>query len=152
MKMINVPRFAQEGAKSCVPASVRMVLHYFGIALTEPELVKILESDVEGTSILNIELLPADTLGLELWTGEMSVDKLREYIDDDIPVIVAVWTDAFPYWLTNRPHAVVVVGYDEKSVYINDAKFPGATQAVQWNNFLIGWEDFGKFAAVIQKT
>lgn len=149
--MIQVAHFLQEGAKSCIPASVRMVLQHLGIEYSELELVKILESGIQGTSIFNIELLPVTDLGLKVWTGEMLPETLKEHLEDEIPVIVVVLTGDLPYREDDNPHTPVVVGCDDKSVYINDAKVQEAPVSVPWENFLTAWEDFGNFAAVIQK-
>ncbi|MBI4532151.1 MAG: hypothetical protein HY709_11605 [Candidatus Latescibacteria bacterium] len=43
-----------------MPASIRMVLAYWGIERTELELSVLVESDRRGTSVMNIELLPAE--------------------------------------------------------------------------------------------
>lgn len=149
--MIHLRHFLQEENKSCVPASVRMVLDALGIERSELEIGAALSSEKEGTSVLNIELLPQTGWGVTVWTGEMSPTKLKEYLDEGVPVIVAVWTDALPYWRIEHPHALVVVGYDEELIYLHDAKFPDAPKTVSWANFLSAWEAFGRFGAIIRK-
>ncbi|MBI4532150.1 MAG: C39 family peptidase [Candidatus Latescibacteria bacterium] len=83
--------------------------------------------------------------------GELERETLKRLLDQRLPVIVGVWTASLPYWHANRSHAVVVVGYDEQSVYLNDPKFPSAPQAVTWDEFLVAWEEFGRFGAIIRK-
>jgi len=117
--MIQVPHFLQEGAKSCVPASVRMVLQHLGTEYSKLALVKILESGIHGTSVLNIELLPVADLGLKVWTGEILPETLKQHLDQEIPVIVVVLTGALPYREDDNPHTLVAFGYAEKSVYLS---------------------------------
>ena len=146
-----VPHYPQEHPTSCIPATVRMVLSFWGIDRSEPVLSRILQSEEEGTSVFNIEFLQEAGLGVTVWVGEMDVDALKQSLDQGTPVIVTVWTDALPYWTINRPHALVVVGYDEREVYLNDPKFPDAPKSVSWDSFLVAWEGFGRFGAIIGK-
>lgn len=150
--MIQVPHFRQEKAKTCVPASVRMVLDYLGIKRTEDEVAKALGTTPLGTNVMNIELLPKE-LGLEVWTGDMSLGGLKDFIDKGIPVIVVVETPSLPYCDPNqrRRHTLVVVGYDDESVYVNDALLSDVPTPIPWHNFLTAWADLGNFAAVIQR-
>ena len=111
--MIQVPHFRQERAKTCLPASVRMVLDYLGIQCSEDLVAKLLHSTSTGTNVMNIELLPEEW-GLKVWTGEISPDVLKGYIDQEIPVIVVVETPALPHRdaRQRRRHTLVVVGYE----------------------------------------
>jgi len=149
--MISLPHFLQEQDKTCVPASVRMVLAYLGIDRSELEISAALASQKDGTSVMNIELLSEINWGVVVRTAEVSPYKLKSYLDQGIPVIVAVWTSSLPYWTRDLPHALVIIGYDETNVYLHDAKFPEAPKTVPWNSFLTVWEDFGRFSAIIQK-
>jgi ABC-type bacteriocin/lantibiotic exporter with double-glycine peptidase domain len=149
--MLPVPHYLQEHATSCIPASVRMVLSFLGIEESEPVWSKALQSDEDGTSVFNIEFLQATGLDITVWVGEIDVDTAKQKLDEGIPVIAAIWTDALPYWTRNRPHAVVIIGYDENGVYLNDPKFPDAPQSVTWADFSKAWEAFGWFGAIIQR-
>jgi ABC-type bacteriocin/lantibiotic exporter with double-glycine peptidase domain len=150
--MIEVPHFRQEKAKTCVPASVRMVLAHFNLKRSEQQVAKALGSTALGTNVMNIELLPKEW-GLEVQTGDISVEALKDWLDKEIPVITVIETPALPYRDPNqrRRHTLVVVGYDDESVYVNDALLASAPTPVPWKNFLTAWADFGNFAAVIQK-
>ena len=99
--MIQVPHFRQEKAKTCVPAGVRMVLDYLGIKRTEDEVAQALGTTPLGTNVMNIELLPKE-LGLEVWTGDISLEGLKDFIDKGIPVIVVVETPSLPYCIRIR--------------------------------------------------
>ena len=51
--MITVPHFAQEMDKTCVPASVRMLLAYLGIERSEREIAALLGATPDGTHVMN---------------------------------------------------------------------------------------------------
>jgi ABC-type bacteriocin/lantibiotic exporter with double-glycine peptidase domain len=148
--LLAVPHFVQEQPLSCIPASIRMVLGYLGIEQSELEIGTLIQSDQEGTSVMNIELLTEADWGVTVMTDAPDFQQLKHYLDQGTPVIAAVWTGALPYWTRNRPHAVVIVGYDENEVYLNDPKFANAPQRVTWEDFSKAWEPFGWFAAIIR--
>lgn len=149
--LLLVPHYPQEDPTSCIPAAVRMVLSFLSIELSELVLSYILQSEDEGTSVLNLEFLQEANMGVTVEVDEMDANRLKQSLEEGVPVIVAVWTVALPYWTKNRPHAVVVVGYDENVVYLNDPTIREAPQTVTWENFLVAWEEFGRFGAVIRK-
>lgn len=149
MRILSVPHLLQEQPASCVPATVRMVLSYLGIERSEFELSVILESEQRGTSILNIDLLENVGLGVSVRSGDFNANQLKQFLDEGLPVVAGIRTGMLSYWKSNRPHAVVVVGYDKQSVYLNDPKFPDAPKVVSWEDFLGAWQGFGNFAAII---
>ena len=58
-----------------------------------------------------------------------------------------------PYWNDeNISHVAIVVGYDERYVYLNDPAFPTAPQPVLWDGFLAAWEEYDRMAAIIQPS
>jgi uncharacterized protein YvpB len=50
-----------------------------------------------------------------------------------------VRTGELPYWTYQTDHAVVVVGFDEGHVYVNDPDRPGAPIAVPVGDFELAW-------------
>jgi hypothetical protein len=47
---------------------------------------------------------------------------------------------------------VVVVGYDESVVYLNDPAFASAPQPVVWDAFLAAWAEYDETAVAIAKS
>ena len=54
------------------------------------------------------------------------------------------------YWKEETFHAVVVVGYDDEQLYLNDPAFAAAPQTVGWDSFLAAWAEYDEVAIVIQ--
>lgn len=148
--ILSVPHRIQRNPTSCVPASVQMVLAYYGIEKDEITIGHLLELSEEGTSILNVELLEHAEIGATVRAGEIQESEIRQFLDRGIPLIAGVMTGNLPYWNSNRPHSVVVIGYDEQLVYLNDPKFSEAPQRVSWDDFRLAWGRFGRFAAIIR--
>jgi len=53
------------------------------------------------------------------------------------------------YWDSSTSHVVVVVGFDDTHVYLNDPAMPEAPQEVLWDSFLAAWAEFDEIAVVI---
>jgi uncharacterized protein YvpB len=65
-------------------------------------------------------------------------------------VTVIAWLLALQwYWTYATDHAVLVVGYDEQAVYINDPAFEQAPQRVSRADFELAWLEFDYRYAVI---
>jgi ABC-type bacteriocin/lantibiotic exporter with double-glycine peptidase domain len=158
--MIIVPHFSQEKAKTCLPASIRMVLAYLGIQRSESEIAALMQSSSEGTSVMNVTFI--SKWGLEVWSGTLTPPTLKTYINQSIPVIVVVnllsLDSSFESLASDengeRNHTLVVVGYDDSDILVNDALADSSQnpKRIKWSTFLKAWDDFGNFAAVIQKA
>ena len=57
LQITHLPQTNPQGYNSCVPAAVRMVLTFLGVALGEEELCNLLETQQVGTPVLNQLLL-----------------------------------------------------------------------------------------------
>jgi hypothetical protein len=59
-------------------------------------------------------------------------------------------TGDLPYWSANLRHAVLVVGYDDVAVYLNDPAYPVAPQSVGWGDFMLAWSEFDYRYALLE--
>lgn len=82
--------------------------------------------------------------------GEGTVDKLEALIDDDQPVVVLVRTVELPYWQgVDTVHSVVVVGYNETHLLVNDPYFADAPIEIRRGDFVLARLEMGYRCAVI---
>jgi uncharacterized protein YvpB len=65
------------------------------------------------------------------------------------PVIVFVRTGELPHWTYSTDHALVVVGYDENLLYVNDPAHPEAPVTVPRGDFELAWLERDYFYALI---
>lgn len=95
--------------------------------------------------------------GVDLTNG--SFDRVEQFISDGAPAVVwttidfnvpskwVVWdTPIGPIQTTFQEHAVLLVGYDEQNVYVNDPWTGRAQVAVNKEQFVQTWEAMGKQA------
>ena len=103
-----------------------MLLDYHGIVgVSEAELRRILKTKPRGTHLFNLLFLKDEKRwNLEIEISKGSPNELFAAISlHKIPVIVFVNTASLPNWDEMAYHVVLVVGYNEESVIINDPFF-----------------------------
>ena len=148
--LLPVPHFEQSRDGNCLPACVQMVLAFWGEKLTEAVLVKQLGTKQYGTPIRNAERLRRR--GYDVTVGSLNRADLELHLANEQPVITRVWTAMLDYWDIPTSHVVVVVGYDESTVLLNDPAFSSAPQTVSWDGFLAAWAEYDETAVVIVRT
>jgi uncharacterized protein YvpB len=126
-----------------------MVLAFLGDEQTEAFLVNQLGTKRIGTPIRNVERLSDKDYNVTL--GQMTGVELESYLNDGQPVIGRVWTVMLDYWDVATSHVVVVVGYDESRVFLNDPAFPSSPQPVAWDSFLAAWAEYDETAVIISR-
>jgi uncharacterized protein len=154
----SVPDVRQSTDYSCGASALQAVLSYWGIDSREGSLIKELNSSPEtGTtpgSILDV----ASSRGLNAFIFEnMSVDNLRMYTQEGIPVIVTAqaWNgdyDTDGTWVTKIPdswenfwedgHYMVVIGVDSSNVYLEDPSLLGTRGVIPIKEFITRWHDY----------
>lgn len=138
-RLLNLPHSLQEDEAGCLAACAQMVLRHLGMSQTQTSLNNLLGLTSIGIPYSNLRRLADFHLTVIIQVGDES--DVRSAIDQNQPIIAFVMTDDLPYWVDNTSHAVVVVGYDETSVMLNDPAFAAAPQSVAWNDFLLAWSE-----------
>lgn len=146
--LLPLPHFEQSRDSRCLPACVRMTLAYWGRNLSENKLAKILGTRDFGTPISNVERLRRQ--GYQVEFGSLTVEALKAHLLAGRPVIARVWTKMLDYWQEEETsHVVVVVGFDDTQVYLNDPASKEVPQPTIWQSFLAAWAEFDETAAVV---
>ena len=128
-----------------------MALAYLGRNLSEAQIAKMLGTKAFGTPISNVERLSRQGYQVEL--GPLTVNELKAHLLAGRPVIARVWTEMLDYWQDEETsHVVVVVGFDDTHVYLNDPALNKAQQPTAWESFLAVWAEFDEAAVVIYQT
>lgn len=134
--MLRVLPFRQSSGL-CGPASLKMVLEYFGIKKSEKELAKLSSAHPHrGTRAKNL-VSAAKKLGCKAYYKDFSsVKEIKKYIDKKMPVIV----DWFSH---DDGHYSVVTGIDKKFIYLQDPEL-GKINKIDLITFQRVWFDFEK--------
>ena len=149
--LLPVPHFEQAKDGTCLPACVQMVLAYWGNELTEQELISILDTQSFGTPISNVKRL--EKQGYQISVASLTVSQLKDHLLTQKPLICRVWTVMLDYWSDEvTSHVVVVVGFDENQVYLNDPAIEISPQTISWDGFLAAWAEFDETTVIIHPT
>lgn len=148
--LLPAPRFEQSRDGACLPASARMVLAFWGDSRSEAELAALLGTKAYGTPLSNVGRLRV--WGYDATLVTLTRPELETMVDDGVPVIVRVWTVMLDYWPVETSHVVVVIGYDEANVFVNDPAFADDTHVIPWDAFLAAWAEFDETAAIIRPS
>lgn len=126
---------------SCGAASLKMVFDYWGITLSESKIARVAgTSEEKGTSIQGL-IKASEHFGFKaIVKKNASLDDLRQYIKQEIPVIV-------DWFLEDDGHYSVVVDIDKNNIFLADPamKKPflyGNIRKIPCKKFLGIWFDY----------
>lgn len=141
----HVPFIAQD-AHACGPASLAMVLHYYGHANTQEQLKPLLVlPEREGT--LQIEIAAAARReGLLSLQGPATLDTLLADVAAGFPVIV-LQNLRFGFW--PQWHYAVVVGFDQQGSVVLLRSGDHDLIEVPYQTFMNTWKRANHWALVI---
>jgi ABC-type bacteriocin/lantibiotic exporter with double-glycine peptidase domain len=146
MNLLPVKAFQETlNAGMCGPASLKMVLEYWGISKTEQELAELCRTDCElGTTDVSIKEA-AESLGCTVAiVNNASFEDIRSFLDREVPVIVNWFTKGRKDTSDSEVpdgHYSVVVGLDDEYIYLQDPEI-GGLRKIEKDDFLRVWFDF----------
>ena len=119
------PTIRQVYTYDCGAASVQSVMAYYGNNVREEVIMGELETSKEtGTPPQNI-IAFFKREGFVVEYGRMSIDRLKEYVDQDYPVIIVIqaYRDDESVQYVNDwddGHYIVCIGYQDNSIIFED--------------------------------
>jgi len=146
MKILEIKPFQETlNAGMCGPASLKIVLDYYGLEKSEKELAKLCQHDrnlgIDDEKIKNA----AESLGFKVKIKNNSNFKdIENWLDKKVPVIVNWFTKGrqdYPESEVADGHYSVVTGLDEKYIYLQDPEI-GKIRKLKRDDFMRVWFDF----------
>ena len=92
----------------------------------------------------------ATALGVAVLVEHGNLEILRSHLENGLPPIALVNTNELSYWDEATGHAVVVVGLEAETIYLNDPAFPDAPKKIAVDEFLLAWIDADQFYALVK--
>ncbi len=133
----------------CGPASLKILLSYYGVEKNEKELAKLCGTKKDlGTDDEGIKRA-AESLGFKVKIKNNSSFKdIERWLNKDVPVIIN-WFTRGRVDYTNADvsdgHYSVVCGLDDKKIYFQDPEI-GGMRKLDREDFMTVWFDFiGKY-------
>lgn len=132
-------------ADMCGPASLKIVLDYYGVNKSEKELAELIGVTkglgADDSSFARV----SKSLGFNvLIKNECSLKDIGEYLAKGVPVIVDWFTRGRSDYSDSEVadgHYSVVCGLDDENIYIQDPEI-GAIRRMSRDNFMKVWFDF----------
>ncbi|TSC53550.1 MAG: putative fusion protein (N:peptidase-C:desuccinylase) [Parcubacteria group bacterium LiPW_39] len=116
-------------------ASLKMVLDYFGVKISEPELIKFTGATArKGTSAKGIRKAARKLGFLVRIKDRTDLADIKYWLDKKIPPIVAWFSE-------DDGHYSVVAGLDKKFIYLQDPEIAGIRK-MKKKDFKRVWFDF----------
>jgi ABC-type bacteriocin/lantibiotic exporter with double-glycine peptidase domain len=148
MPLLSIEHRRQEERTGCLAACAQMALEVIGIRQSQQDLNRMLGMTEAGTPSPRVKRLNRQGVAVVYDTGDEHV--LRTAIDRGLPPIVFLLSGDLPYWRVNLRHAVLMVGYSEDEVFLNDPAFADSPKGVSWGDFLLAWSEFDyRYALVL---
>ncbi len=131
----GIPFYPQESFQ-CGPASLAGVLNYWGVSVSPAEIAsEIYSKTARGTLDFDL-VLYAEKKGLQARAYEGTWQDMKDNIDQGHPLIVLV---DYGFWVYEKSHFMVVVGYDgEDGLIANSGK--DRETYIRRSSFLGTWE------------
>lgn len=158
VKLLNFPNLRQSDHDSCGVVALQVVLQYYGIDLVESELKTDLKFNKKDGVLPENIIKFCHKMDLKTDDKEnMTIDDLKKYINDDIPVIIEIqsWKN-YPKpkdikyendW--EDGHYVVVIGYTDKEIILSDSATINLTY-IKYDDLMERWHDIDKGEKHIQ--
>lgn len=149
VEILNVPDVRQDTDYTCGPSSLQAVLGYYGDEQFESDLAELCHSDPqEGTPPENIAKA-ARQLGYQAEVRQnLTLEDLEKSVKSGVPVIIdaQAWSDECDQnkpWKDrwNDGHYMVVIGMDQKNIYLEDPSIFHSKGCIERGQFLDRWHD-----------
>jgi ABC-type bacteriocin/lantibiotic exporter with double-glycine peptidase domain len=132
MRIPNVPYYTQEQQHTCGPASLRMLLAYYGVVKSEAELEVLANASTSGTC--NYKLADTARLFLDCTVHtDLSLERLFFHAHREQPVLINYINP-----VSAQGHYAIFVGYTAKDVILHDPK-NGAGYRIPHTSFDALW-------------
>ena len=138
-KIANFKFLQQPDEITCGPTSATMFLNYYNISTTIEEVQKRTKTHWltyhdKSIGMTSPDYIPKalNEFGLHASLKEGTLDQIKQYVSQNRPVIVLV-RSGFKTW-----HYIVVIGYDENTIYIADPS-SGQEEEMSVENFISSW-------------
>jgi predicted double-glycine peptidase len=145
--MINLRIGRQTFDFDCGAKALQLVMEYYGVERREDELLQELNTDKDGTNYANM-ISVAEKNGFKVLASDgVSLEQLKQFVDQGYPVIVIVqawadrymtledWKSAFEYG-----HYAVVIGHQDHIIIFEDPSSIHRTWMAE-EEFIARWHD-----------
>ena len=148
--MLNIFPFKQSDGSRCGPASIKMVLQYYGIDALEEEISQrcSLTYELGCTDFQMKKAIESYGLSCQI-INNSSLEEIEYWLKHHMPVIVDWFTPGISPQRGDMPngHSSVVVGIDRDAITLIDPE-DGSIRSIQRDEFLRVWFDWREYPKI----
>lgn len=141
--ILDFPDTRQSNIKSCGVAATQGVSIYYGLDKPEDYFEGKDKHEYQSAKEI-VNFFKKEKLKV-IEKHEMTIDDLKNHINKNVPVIVAIqaWAEKpIDYSKTFKDgHWVIVIGYDSKNLYFDDPSISDNIATLSYEEFLNRWHD-----------
>jgi predicted double-glycine peptidase len=145
-KILSFPTSRQDNTASCGSSAVQSILAYYGIDKRQDDLNKSLKISKDGISYKDIVRL-FKYYDLDVSAGIMNIEMIKNYIDNNIPVIILIQAYSADKKYTKTEykdgHYIVVIGYDDKHFVFEDPSLNNKNGYLPFSELEVRWHGYG---------
>lgn len=140
---IHLPAVKQTTDYSCGAACLRSLAEYFGVGPEdEKDFIMIAQTSKEGGTSPDNLVKAAKKLGLKVKEHkDMSLKLLRQYLDQEVPVICDIQAWGNNYKKRESGHYVICIGYDWYKLFFEDPSIKESRGFLTFEDFQRRWHD-----------
>ncbi len=144
---LESPKYIAQSYNNCGPASLAMILNFWGLDFTQERLAGDLrpfnnpKGGVDDKAVFNDEMASyAKLQGLQsLVRPNGDIEKLKLFVTNGIPVVITAWLHKGE----DIGHYRIVIGFnDNTQTILTDDSYIGPNQTYSYNDFMEMWKPF----------
>jgi len=145
-KFLKIKPFQETLYKSyCAPATLKMLLDYYGVEKSEKELAHLMGTTKDAGTTVEDFVKALKKFGLKAKVKDYATfADIEGYLKKDIPVVVDWFTKGRsddPEHFTADGHYSIAVGLDKTHIYLQDPEI-GRMRKLKRQDFLKVWFDY----------
>lgn len=140
--MLKIEPFKQTDDSRCGPASIKMILSFYGLNVSEDELCDRCNWTYE-LGCTDFQMKEAiESYGFEcIIFNDSSLENIEDWIQREIPVIVDWFSPGIDFGDIPNGHSSVVVNIDKEFIYLFDPEL-GGLRVIKREEFMRVWFDW----------
>ena len=148
--VLPVQHVPQRRIGECLAACSAMVLNFLGMPIAYDRLLRVLGIQ-PGVGVASSKIRNLERVGVRVIYEQGTIEELCSYLSGGVPCIAFVQTRELPYRNDDASHAVVLVGFDDQYIYVDDPEYDNSPLRVLMGDFDLAWLYHDEKYAVITR-
>jgi ABC-type bacteriocin/lantibiotic exporter with double-glycine peptidase domain len=149
-RSLPIEHYPQEEDAGCLAACVQMALAWLEISVSQHELNRLFDLTPVGVPLSRLKRLERYKIKVTIQKNG-DLPQLLQCIDEGIPPLVFIHTGQLSYWQEDTQHVILMSGYEDRDLWVNDPAFPEGPQRIQADELMLAWDEFDNIYATLTR-